>query len=201
MFHKVINCSSLHHTKLQHLSLMLFSFMVCHKRSPKPTTLYPTFTWDVPRAFFFFFCSWKANATARTGMSSTTGKAWIFRDFGTSYHRGLSWGLAAGEPGHGAAVVAPAGGGVVPATSELPSWACIAAAWWRWDVPSPWVPHSCCCFVNDPSKFELSRCCCLVQGWLMGGELDPLFFSCELISLFHCLNNWGQLTLVLNLCK
>lgn len=55
MFHKVINCSSLHHIKLEHLSLMLFSFMVHHKRSPKPTTIYATFTRDVPRAFEGFF--------------------------------------------------------------------------------------------------------------------------------------------------
>lgn len=54
MFHKVINCSSLQHIKLQHLSLMLFSFMVCHKRSPKPTTIHHRFTWDVPRAFEVF---------------------------------------------------------------------------------------------------------------------------------------------------
>lgn len=100
MLHKVINCSSLHHINLEHLSLMLFSFMVHHKRSPIPTTIYATFTRDVPRAFEDFFCSWKANATARTGVSFATGKAWIFRDFGTSYRRRLCQGLAVREPGH-----------------------------------------------------------------------------------------------------
>lgn len=94
------------------------------------------------------------------------GKAWIFRDFGRNYCRGLCWGLAVGEPGHGAVAAAPAGRSIVPATGKLPSWVCITAPWRRRDLPSLWVPSSCCCFVNEPSKFELHCCCRLVRGLL-----------------------------------
>lgn len=118
-----------------------------------------------------FFILGKQIYHTHTSMSSTKGKTWNFRAFCTSYRRGLCPGLAAQEPGCGAVAV---GGSAVPATGELLSWAGIAAAWRRRDVPSLWVLCSCCCFVNNPSKFELSHCCCLVQGLLTGGEMDPL---------------------------
>lgn len=53
------SCSSLPHIKLQQLSLMLFSVMLGRKRSPKPTTVYHSFTQDVPGVFQVFFCSWE----------------------------------------------------------------------------------------------------------------------------------------------
>lgn len=65
MFYKVKSCSLLHHMKLQHLSLMLFSFTSI-KESPKATTIYPVFTWEVPRVFELFFAFLESKSTTHT---------------------------------------------------------------------------------------------------------------------------------------
>lgn len=79
------SCSSLPHIKLQQLSLMLFSVMLGRKRSPKPTTVYHSFTQDVPGVFQVFFCSWETMLLPTSVCPLQQGKVWILGDFGRSY--------------------------------------------------------------------------------------------------------------------
>lgn len=181
MFYKVKSCSLLHHMKLQHLSLMLFSF-ISIKESPKATTIYPTFTWEVPRAFELLFVFLEGKSTSHTSMSSTPGKAWIFRGFCTSYCRGLCLGIgSAGARARG------------------------SSGWRQRSSCHRWAALPCmhCCSLKE-ARCPKPMSTAIVAAWCRGCSEEVkqiLLFFCELISLFLCLNNGEQLTLSLHLCK
>ena len=142
------------------------------------------------------FRSWKANAPA---CLLQPGKVWIFRDFSTSYHRGLRRGLAAGQMGHGAAAVAPVRGSVVAAAVELPSWAGITAAWRRWDVPNPERHVRAVVLLMTPLNLSSAA----LAAWCRGcsQEVNWILFFFLWINVVDSLPEWGQSSLVLNLCK